>query len=65
MKNKLLLLRLQHGRDEEIGVLQLYQQYDDEDIGALDQDDIAGHVQSESQVLQNVLQEFEMQQDIP
>ncbi|KAK2189971.1 hypothetical protein NP493_92g04000 [Ridgeia piscesae] len=37
----------------------LYEQYDDEEIGALDQDEIAGYVPPESEVLQQALQEFE------
>jgi len=40
-------------------LLQLYEQYDDEEIGALDQDEIAGYVPPESEVLQQALQEFE------
>ncbi|KAI0225497.1 hypothetical protein LSAT2_023743 [Lamellibrachia satsuma] len=43
----------------------LYEQYDDEEIGALDQDEIAGHVQPESEVLQQALNEFEKLQQLP
>ena len=38
---------------------QLYEQYDDDDIGALDQEDIAGCVSTSSKLLDSVVEEFE------
>ena len=42
-------------------ILQMYEQYDDEEIGALDEDDIAGCVPQNSDLLNNALDEFEEQ----
>ena len=39
----------------------MYEQYDDEEIGALDEDDIAGCVPQNSDLLNNALDEFEEQ----
>ncbi|KAK3089237.1 hypothetical protein FSP39_002023 [Pinctada imbricata] len=40
----------------------LYEQYDDSEIGALDQDDIDGSVQQGSHMLDSILEDFEKQQ---
>ncbi|KAK2141617.1 hypothetical protein LSH36_1068g00008 [Paralvinella palmiformis] len=40
----------------------LYEQYDDEEIGALDHEEISGCVKPDSQILANVIEEFEKQQ---
>ncbi len=40
---------------------QIYEQYDDEEIGALDQDEIRGFAGADSQLLNNALEEFEQQ----
>ena len=42
--------------------LQLYEQYDEEEIGALDHEDIGGCLPENSKVLNNLLDEFEEQQ---
>jgi protein LTV1 len=43
-------------------MLQFYEQYNDDEIGALDHEDIGGCVKSDSQVLTQAMEEFEKQQ---
>ena len=43
---------------------QLYEQYDDDEIGALDNEDIEGRVDANSELLNNVMEDFEKQQKI-
>ena len=40
-------------------LFQIYEEYEDMEIGALDQDEIEGYVNDESLVLKQVLDEFE------
>ena len=42
--------------------LQLYEQYDDSEIGALDHEDIDGCVQQGSHMLDTILEDFESKQ---
>lgn len=42
-----------------VGLFQLYEEYDDSEIGALDQDEIEGSVQQGSTVLNSLIEEFE------
>ena len=44
---------------------QLYEEYDDEEIGALDHDDISGCVQQGSHLLNTALEDFEKSQNTP
>lgn len=41
----------------------LYEQYDEEEIGALDQEDIGGNVTQQSKLLDSVMEEFEKEQE--
>lgn len=43
-------------------VLQLYEEYDDSEIGALDQDEIEGSLAQGSTVLNSLIDEFEEKQ---
>ncbi|XP_070555780.1 LOW QUALITY PROTEIN: protein LTV1 homolog [Ptychodera flava] len=40
----------------------VYEQYDDDEIGALDHEELAGNIHTDSDLLQSVLSEFERQQ---
>ena len=44
---------------------QIYEQYDEEEIGALDHEDISGHIPADSILLSSVLDEFEKNQTKP
>lgn len=43
-------------------LFQLFEEYDESEIGALDHEDIDGRVEPSSQILDSVLDEFEKEQ---
>ena len=47
-----------------ISVLQFYEQYDEDEIGALDNQDIGGVIKSDNLILTQAMEEFEKQQKI-
>lgn len=47
----------------DVFLLQLYEQYEDTEIGALDNEDVDGFVGQGSHMLDTILEDFEKQQE--